>query len=93
MSELKSALNTRQTLEENAIYKEFDRATGTFKEISKQERDAKSQQLESQLQELKEKERLEKLEMDNMHRRNMGASMKMGDLFSELRLKASNNSN
>ena len=80
-------------MEENAIYKEFDRATGTFKEISKQERDAKSQQLESQLQELKEKERLEKLEMDNMHRRNMGASMKMGDLFSELRLKASNNSN
>ena len=86
-------MNTRQTLEENAIYKEFDRATGTFKEISKQERDAKSQQLESQLQELKEKERLEKLEMDNMHRRNMGASMKMGDLFSELRLKASINSN
>ena len=80
-------------MEENAIYKEFDRATGTFKEISKQERDAKSQQLESQLQELKEKERLEKLEMDNMHRRNMGASMKMGDLFSELRLKASINSN
>ncbi len=61
MSELKSALNTRQTLEENAIYKEFDRTTGTFKEISKQERDAKSQLLETQLQELKEKERLEKL--------------------------------
>ena len=86
-------MNTRQTLEENAIYKEFDRTTGTFKEISKQERDAKSQQLESQLQELKEKERLEKLEMDNMHRSNRGASMKMGDLFSELRLKASINSN
>lgn len=80
-------------MDENAIYKEFDRTTGTFKEISKQERDAKSQQLETQLQEIKEKERLEKLQMDNMHIRQMGTSMKMSDLFSELKLKASNNSN
>jgi hypothetical protein len=46
------------------------------------------------MQEIKEKERLEKLEMDQMHRRRqMAASMKMGDLFSELKLKASINSN
>jgi len=30
--------------------------------------------------------------MDNMHRRQMGTSMKMSDLFSELKLKASMNS-
>jgi hypothetical protein len=51
MSELKSVLEQRLAAKEEPVYKEFDRSTGVFKEITKEERDRKQRELELNLQE------------------------------------------
>lgn len=94
LSELKQTLTKRkQELEEeqNLVYKEFDPTTGKFTEISKNEREQKTWQLDLKLQELREQEAKEKRETE-LYRQTLVARAKKGnsgvsDLFAELTQK------
>ena len=90
LSELKSTLNQRtsSTAPSDIVYKEFDTATGTFRVITKAERDQKQRDLEEKLRIRAEEQRQERLREEEERRnmlRGLGGGMGMSSLFTELR--------
>ena len=87
LSELKSTLNQR-TAPSDIVYKEFDTATGSFRVITKAERDQKQRDLEEKLRVRAEEQRQERLREEEDRRnmlRGLSGGMGMSSLFAELR--------
>ena len=95
MSELKRVLRQRQEVienDKNLVFKEFDPSKGCFVEITKEERDKKTLQLDQKLSEIKEQEKKieRQIEKERAAQRFdiSEQSNPLGDLFAELRSKA-----
>ena len=88
LTELKSTLTQRATAPSDIVYKDFDPATGTFRVITKAERDQKERDLEAKLRVRAEEERQERLGEEGERRemlRGLSGGMGMSSLFAELR--------
>jgi hypothetical protein len=88
LTELKSTLTQRTTAPTDFIYKDFDASTGTFRVITKAERDQKERDLDAKLRMRAEEERRERLREEGERQemlRGLSGGSGMGSLFAELR--------